>query len=203
MLETSASGEWARGGLHMERRKFVIGVGALASGTAAAVGTGAFSSVTAARNVDVRVASDANAYLRLEGAGGPNADYVEDDGTNGTLSIALDSTNPPTGGGQGVNPDAVTEIDYLFIVENQGTQEVDVDIDKFGNNAGLVEFWATNDDTQSDPYSSGERLDGSGNAVTLGTGDNVYVSIKVDTKGQNVGSGDELLDSVMVNAVET
>lgn len=176
----------------MQRRKFVIGMGALASGTAAAVGSGAFSSVTASRDVDVAVADDASAYLRLEGAGGANSEYVTGDGNGGTLTIDLSSNNPTDAGGEGVNPDAITEIDDLFVIENQGTQEVDVDFSKTGDNASRVSF-----------YPDGEAYDGDSLAtspVTLGPGDSTTVSVEVDTEGSGLGDGDELLDSVTVSA---
>lgn len=177
----------------MQRRKFVIGMGALASGTAAAVGSGAFSSVTATRNVDVNVADDASAYLRLEGTGGANSDYVTEDGNGGTLEIDLSPSNDGvTGGGEGVNPDAVTQIDNLFVIENQGTQEVDVDLSKSGDNADRVEFYPDGEAYGGEPLSS--------SAVTLGAGDSATISLEIDTEGSGLGDGDELLDSVTISA---
>lgn len=176
----------------MQRRKFVIGLGALASGAAAAVGTGAFSSVTASRDIDVEVADDANAYLRLEGTDGANSEYVTADGNGGTLTIDLSSNNTLSSGGEGVNPDAVTQIDDLFDVENQGTQEVTISLDKTGENADLVGFYS--DDEAYD----GDSLSESG--VTLTPGESATVSLEIDTEGEGVGDGDELLDSVTFDA---
>ncbi|WP_082238260.1 DUF1102 domain-containing protein [Halorubrum tebenquichense] len=182
----------------MERRKFVVGLGALASGSAAAVGTGAFTSVTATRDIDVEVADDASAYLRLEGTGGANSDYVTDDGNGGTLAISLASGNSSevSGGGDGVNPDAVTQIDDLFTIENQGTQEVNVSISKTGDNSGLVSF-----------YPEGEAYDGnslSGTDLTLSAGTGSDIWVEVDTEGaSNLSDGDELLDSVTFTAEAT
>ncbi|WP_128904681.1 DUF1102 domain-containing protein [Halorubrum amylolyticum] len=180
----------------MERRKFVIGLGALASGSAAAVGTGAFTSVTATRDIDVEVADDASAYLRLQGTGGANSDYVTDDGDGGTLAISLDSGNSSDvgdGGGEGVNPDAVTKIDNLFDIENQGTQEVDVSITKTGDNSDLVTF-------HPGGYSNSAL---SSSAKTLGTGGDTAIYVKVDTEDEGVSDGDELLDSVTFTAEAT
>lgn len=168
-------------------------MGALASGTAAVVGSGAFSSVTATRDVDVEVADDASAYLRLEGAGGANSDYVTQDGNGGTLKIDLSSSNDGVaGGGEGVNPDAITQIDDLFVVENQGTQEVDVDISKSGDNADRVEFYPDGQAYSGEPLSS--------SAVTLAPGDSATISLEVDTEGSGLGDGDQLLDSVTFSA---
>ena len=176
----------------MQRRKFVIGVGALASGAAAAVGTGAFSNVTATRDIDVEVADDASAYLRLQGTGGANSEYVTDDGTGGTLSIDLSSSNATDAGGEGVNPDAVTQIDDLFEIENQGTQEVEISLDKSGDNADLVEFYPDDEAYAGDSFADA--------TIALGPGEDAVVSLEIDTEGENVGDGDELLDTVTFNA---
>ncbi|SER20414.1 Protein of unknown function [Natrinema salaciae] len=160
---------------------------------AAAVGSGAFSSVTATRDVDVDVADDASAYLRLEGTGGANSDYVTDDGNGGTLTIDLSPSNGGvTGGGEGVNPDAITRIDDLFVVENQGTQAVDVALSKSGANAGTVEFYPDSRAYSGDPLSN--------SAVTLAAGSSATISLEVDTEGEDLGDGDELLDAVMFSA---
>lgn len=173
-------------------------MGALASGAAATLGTGAFSSVTATRDVDVEVADDASAYLRLEGAGGANSEYVTDDGNDGTLTIDLNSDDATKG--DGVNPDAVTEIDNLFVVENQGTQEVDVSItkssgDSSDSNEDLVTFHPSTGDYTVSPLSD--------SAVTLSPGDSTPVSVKVDTTDSGLGKDDTLLDSVTFNANAT
>ncbi len=116
----------------MERRTFVLSVGALAGGGSLALGTGAFSSVEAERDFDVAVSEDASAYLGIEPASGPNGNYanVTD---NDTLAIDLTEENDNIGsgiaGGEGLNADAVTGILDVFTLRNQGTQEVEVDVD--------------------------------------------------------------------------
>jgi len=111
----------------MQRRKFVIGMGALASGAAAAVGTGAFSSVEANRDVSVELAGDADAYLALTAE---RDDIISDVGDDETLDIDLGSQETDEGG-TGFNDDAVTEIDGVFKIENQGTQDgVDLSLDE-------------------------------------------------------------------------
>jgi len=105
----------------MRRRKFTIGLGALAAGSAAAVGTGAFTSVEAGRSVEIDVADDADSFLALEGKDTPNGnEYVEDDGTDGTLALDFSETEL----GDGLNQDAETIIRDVFEIANQGTQEV-------------------------------------------------------------------------------
>ena len=105
----------------MERRKFVIGAGALATGSAAAVGSGAFTSVDASRDAEVNVAADNAAYLALSSDG----EYVEDDGDEGEITIDLGGPTNDSGG-EGFNEDAVTVVEGVFDIDNQGTQDATV-----------------------------------------------------------------------------
>lgn len=169
----------------MQRRKFVIGMGALASGAAAAVGTGAFTSVTASRDIDVAVADDANAYLKLEGK---NSHYVVDDGNGGTLAIDMTGNNPTNAGGTGVNPNAVTEFGDLFEIANQGTQPVTVDVSKSGNYPNAVTFEDGNGNSLA-------------NGIDLDPGESATISMVVDTTSGSIGANEQLLDSVIFHAV--
>lgn len=110
----------------MNRRNFVLSVGALAGG-GIAIGTGAFSSVQAERDVTVTVADDASAYLGIRPGDGPNGDYVDEtDGDALAVSLTEDNDNVGSGiaGGEGLNANAITGIADLFAVRNQGTQEI-------------------------------------------------------------------------------
>jgi hypothetical protein len=106
------------------RRKFLAGLGALASGSAAAVGTGAFTSVEADRGVTVDIADDANSYLSLTASDGPNADYVDE--SENTLEVAIDERLVS---GSGLNDDARTIIRDVLQITNQGTQDIYVWVD--------------------------------------------------------------------------
>lgn len=110
----------------MERRKFVLSTGALAAGGSLALGTGAFSSVEAERDVAVSVVGDADAYLGIQPSDGPNGEYARTL-DNGELAIDLtDSNDEVSGGGAGINTNAVTAIADVFRIRNQGTQPVNV-----------------------------------------------------------------------------
>lgn len=115
----------------MNRRTFTVGLGALVGG-GAAVGTGAFSSVTAARDFDVVVSGDAGAYLGLQPHPGPNGAYT-DTTPQDTLAVDLTSSNSNIGsgiaGGEGVNANALSLLLDVFQITNQGTQDIEVDVD--------------------------------------------------------------------------
>ena len=107
----------------MNRRKFVIGAAGTALGGSALVGSGAFSSVEADRDVEVAVADDSAAFLALE-PGVKNGAYAQE--TGGTLEINFDAGADVAG--EGFNNDATTILNDVFRVRNQGTQDVKVDI---------------------------------------------------------------------------
>ena len=86
----------------MERRKFVVGLGALAAGSSAAMGTGAFTQMTTdGRDMTVDVVNDDVASIALvPGANSDKVSYIDGDGD---LTIDL-------GAGDGIN----TNSHYLF-----------------------------------------------------------------------------------------
>ena len=122
--------ERGRGHTTMERRKFVVGLGALASGSAAAMGTGAFNAVNANRGVSVEVADDSSAFLGLNAT----SKYSSESGS-GQLNINLDSAS--SGNGTGINADATTNILNVFEITNNGNQEVAISIDSASLNNAL------------------------------------------------------------------
>ncbi|WP_226011693.1 hypothetical protein [Halomicrobium salinisoli] len=113
----------------MDRRQFVASLGVIAGGGAAAMGTGAFSSVQAERDVSVSVADDSSAYLAIRPTDEPNGNYADDTG-NGELAIDLSDSNGNVdngiAGGEGLNTNALTTMADVFEVVNQGTQTVEL-----------------------------------------------------------------------------
>ena len=154
----------------MDRRKFVVGLGALASGSAAAVGTGAFTSVSANRNVSVNVTDDANAYLSLRATNDPNGIHVEQSSDGEVMIDVGDSGND----GDGVNPNAVTEFDDLIAIRNKGTQDVWVWAEDNNSNDATLLYYPSN--------RQGQSFEGSSNAqkVPVGGGP-TKLGLEVDT----------------------
>ena len=103
-----------------KRRKFLAGLGALASGSAAAVGTGAFTTASAERRMEVRVASDSNGYIGLFPT---DSRYASTDGDQISLDFSeLDGYNDDPGigtfdGGKGLNPSSTFRFDDLFRIQ--------------------------------------------------------------------------------------
>ena len=116
----------------MKRRKFVIGLGATSAAGAAALGTGAFTSVEASRDVTVEVAGDGDAYLVIEpgdaanDADADNGQYAAI-GSDGQFFLDFTPDNNEVDG-SGFNPEAVTGIEDVFVVQNQGTNPINLSL---------------------------------------------------------------------------
>jgi len=190
----------------MERRKYLLGLGSLAAGGAAAMGTGAFTSVEADRMVQIDVSGDAGAFLRLEGNDTPNGnEYVVDDGTGGT-TLSLDFSNTDQGG-TGLNQNADTTIRDIFTIENQGTQEVYIGVTGLPDGMSIY----ADEDGGSIPGSAGVTLNqdaqgkGSNNLPQLPPGGSlarVGVIFRVDNEIGDGGVADALDDfdgSITIN----
>ncbi len=180
----------------MERRKFIAGLGSLTAVGAAGIGTGAFSSVTADRTVNVGVTGDAGAYL---GLATPNSDVgyapTNDVGsfTKGTnddiIKFRLSKSNG-TVSGDGVNPAALTNIYGLIGVQNQGTQPVDFYIEKtntgIGTDTDRVGVFAGKNTNTGGPAHIAEsnEISGKSGSIVLDTGENAVISLQVDTQAE-------------------
>ena len=100
----------------MNRRNVLIGLGAVAAGGGAALGTGAFSQVQADRTVNVGVSNDAGALLQIsEGAGASGVVGLESDSGDGNASII-------TFDEQNLNADAITTYENALEVANDGEE---------------------------------------------------------------------------------
>jgi hypothetical protein len=155
----------------MRRRNLLLGLGTAAGG-AGAVGSGAFTSVSAQRDVAVSVTDDADALLRLEPGTGENADAFATV-TDGTVGLDFSSTDA---GGSGLGTSSTYQFDGLLRVQNQGTQRVYVFAQLSGGVADDELYFYPG----SDPTT---RLrDGTDEVVPLDPGETVELGVFVDTE---------------------
>ncbi|WP_152420949.1 glycoside hydrolase family 97 catalytic domain-containing protein [Halorubrum coriense] len=157
----------------VNRRQLLMLLGGAAG--ASAVGTGAFSSVTANRDVSVQVAGDADAFLRLAPSSGPNGEYAT---VTDTGQLGLDFSDTDSGG-QGLGPDSVYVFDDVFEITNQGTQTI--------YTWGTLDFSDTPFDSDSIYFYRGgnqdERLRNSeGDVPTLAVGESQSIGVYIDTE---------------------
>ena len=175
----------------MKRRNFIAGLGALSAGGAAALGTGAFSSVEAERDVSVELADDADAYLALEST----SQYAEPNG-DGVLELdfgtQVDVDDEELG--EHVGEDSTyffgsgSSDRNVFEVENQGTQEVEVSPGR------QVLYFDGDGDIVNDPEPAELAFDlriTGDSAVTLGPGESVgyYLAIVTTEDAPDTAEG--------------
>lgn len=171
-------------------------MGSLAAGGAAAIGTGAFTQVSANRGVKVNLAGDGNALLALRSSSSRNRndEYVVYE-NDGTLSIDISGTNPNLSA-SGINDDAVTIIRDMFDIVNQGPNPVfvwhetnadDGDSDANDGNAaapfGLFADLPANKEPGAPPRQSGPG----GVSTGLGEGEKAQDALSSE-EGNNLGS---------------
>ncbi|WP_144799610.1 hypothetical protein [Halorubrum depositum] len=113
------------------RRKFIAGLGALATGSAAAVGTGAFTTARVDRSISVDVAGDNAAYLGLD----PSiSEYAVQQ--NKKMQLVFDGSNGQNG--DGLNPDSDTGFHNVFRIVNNGTNTIRAQLQDVPSDSPMV-----------------------------------------------------------------
>ncbi len=183
----------------MKRRRFVVGVGGLASATSLTLGTGAFTSVDAARRLTVETAGDNNALLALSQRGDGKRSI--EDGSPERVEFSLPGLDERLGDPDlGLGTDSVYEFDGdadesddpaptegLLRIENRGTQRVNVYSDHETDSELEVELYDV-----ADPDETALRDD----PVLLDEGGFVDTGFRVRTFDADVGTFDETLTIV-------
>lgn len=154
----------------MQRRKFVIGLGSIAAGGAAAMGTGAFTSATVKdRGFTADITADDVALVGLE----PTSPYAD---ISGDEELVLNITD--------LNEDSDFSFEDLFILRNNGNATLDFAMDLSGSSGVTSAIQAV--PTTGGADSSPNLLDDS-QPVTLGPGKGVYVGVDLTVGDDNGG----------------
>ncbi|WP_262175038.1 hypothetical protein [Haloarcula laminariae] len=185
----------------MNRRTLIAGFGSLASGSVFAIGTGAFTSVSAGRSVSVSVAADDEAFLKLEERGEGRRSY-EDGNT-----VGFDIPGPDDDDYGGTDPeglgtdsvyqfgdDAAHDESGLFSITNQGTQPVEV-YSTQETTSGLPEVTIYDVDT-------GDLLTEDSPSEAIEVGEQLNCGLEIDTQDVPVRE-DEYDISLVINAIVT
>jgi hypothetical protein len=164
----------------INKRKWVAALGLVAVMTGVVFGTGAFTQVEAERTVDVDVADDSEAFLGIYETTG---NYTQT--TSGTSTVEITLNDSSSANGIGVNDRAVTTVDSVINISNQGTQPVDISVENAPTGVNLTGVPA--------------------NGVSVGT--NVTVGVNVSTDPDVDISGGQLSGDIQqgitINATAT
>ena len=180
-----------------KRRKFLAGLGALASGSAAAVGTGAFSTMSSgSRTTNVQVTEDANSFIGLEGV----APWANGDSTDGG-KLALDFSGAFQYGynREGINPGSTYTFDDVFRLQN-GLGGKNADGDKLAPKPVVyIEVKNFDEDVDIDFYISstgnfsgkdstprlahGTSITGEQNSVRMNVPETFWIGVEIKSTG--------------------
>jgi hypothetical protein len=155
----------------------------------AALTTGAFSALIADRTATVSTTGDADALLALQPENEAYARVEE-----GTLTVAIDgSFDAETG--EGVNANALTQVEDVFRITNQGSFEIEVWITTSGRHTGTVMFYDGPPDDESRT-----AIDHPHTSHVLGPGEDLVVSMGIDTRGLYSTRSEQLIDRITIHA---
>jgi hypothetical protein len=172
----------------MRRRKVLAGLGSIAAGGAAAMGTGAFSIVSAGRSLSVNTSGDLSAYLGLD----PTISEYASINSNGQMELQFDGSNGQNGAG--LNDEANSLFQNVFRIINQGTNSINVVLNGLATGDPMdpiTVYWTDNlVDVNSPGYGEMNVLNGSPNPLgdesygtssalpTLAPGDDIYIHLE-------------------------
>ena len=199
----------------MPSRRAVLGSPkGLFAGATGLIVTGAFDTAEADRTAEVELAGDAAALLGIEPVEGPNSEYAEI--TGGTSTIDISTTDQDA---DGVNQNAVTVINPILEVTNNGSDPVEIGFadelvenrESFGSgvqpatHAGdeeaFLTLWGPYDGETGDPITK-DRLNATGFNNTSGLIDNSFSYDFEDPEKRTAGPGDTLKIGATVDTRE-
>ena len=190
----------------MQRRKFVVGLGSLAAGGAAAMGTGAFTSFEATRDFEVDLSGDTEAQVGLT-PGNENGEYAQlVGGTSPDQTLAIELNGQAPGDGNGVNANAIYTFEDLFRIANQTPErkEFYIEFSKSGGAYSAGSNVSPGDIDIEFRDSGGNSLVGSSNSATVSPGTSLHVTFFIDTTGvpdnADISSAGQLLEEVTIFA---
>jgi hypothetical protein len=175
----------------MKRRRLLQSLGLLAGGSALTVGSGAFTSVQAERKVEIAVADDDDAYLKLD----PNDEsgQIRSTTSSGELQFYVPGAAPGGPSGDGVNPNSTYVFSPLLEIENQGVDTIEV-------------FSETPDDLPTGlerialTGPNNAVFDGEQNAITLTPGQRIDSGLLIETSADAVPKSERYEASIRIQA---
>ncbi|TKX84016.1 hypothetical protein EXE43_21185 [Halorubrum sp. SS5] len=171
------------------------------AGGGALLGTGAFTTVTAERTVNVETAGDASAFLGLtpadrDGSGGN--EYVDSPG-DGTIEITLVNNDDTDGNASGLNQNAKTVFRNLVTITNNGTQDVETLNLEFITGGDLTESEL---DSVFDFTVSPSGNGNNGSQSTIDNGDDV-ISDSYYSDNSPLSAGESINFGISINLLDS
>jgi hypothetical protein len=149
----------------MNRRNVLIGLGAVAAGGGAVLGSGAFSQVEADRTMTVQFSDDSSAELTLSPTSTYASTETSNDSANGASTLLIEFSN--------LNDNALSTFDGVFDITNNDSTGADHDVQVLSGgdvDGSVIDFQNSNGNTLVDT------------PQTVTNGSSISVSIEIDTR---------------------
>jgi hypothetical protein len=205
----------------MQRRKFLASVGSLAAGSAAAIGTGAFTTGEVKRGATIRVSNDdTDAKLGFStkvnyggySGGDGRSEYAKV--TGGVLEIDFSGSDAPGKSESGMNPNgSIYHFNKVFRIINQGekTVLVGMDIGNLRSQAALKKVDVSTNrgggadlDTTLDFSSDPPTINNKQTGAILDPGESLLVNFRFETADKTgYDTPFESTPMVSIGAVDT
>lgn len=178
----------------MNRRRVLLGIGALVSSGTALVGSGAFSTVEAERGLTVDVVADEDAYLRFtDQLAGADSDAFSTGADDGAIQFQF--TDDIIGiQGNGLGSDSRYEFSNVFAAQNEGGRAIQLFGEYSEDDVATVKLLQTSP-VSSDPGRVDPNAQGKSTPLTkdnpsdeLRPGEAVALGFLIDTDGVDVGN---------------
>ena len=184
----------------MQRRKFVVGMGSLAAGASAVMGTGALSESTMERGVGGQYAGDQSAYVKAipcDNSG--NGNYLSYNGSNEMYldfgNIVGEETNGTASEyrGNGVNRDSVNYFDGIFRIQHGNPDE---DFEYFVTVTSTYDrlLFFTSGQGNRTPLNSGSEVPLTSKEDKFALPTSKGIGVKLDLTDLGMSAGDSLSD---------
>lgn len=182
------------------KRRDILGLAATTLGASLTMGSGAFNTVRADREITVDIVNDVEAYLRIDPLGTTNKNdetLGRSDQPGMVTTIQFPGTYEEINDlveGDGAGPDSEYYFDNLVEVGNQGTNRIKV----FSASSGDITQVAIYDSSDEDRT----LLTDEDSGVELGTGDIFEAGIYINTHGMDTGEYEGTL-TFAANAIDS
>ena len=175
----------------MQRRKFVVGMGSLAAGASAVMGTGALSESTMERGFGGRFTGDGVAYVKaIPCNNSGNGEYLS---YNDAGRMYLDFGKFNGNRGKGLNTDSVNYFDGIFRIQHANPDgDFEYDVTVTSPNSRLVFFTSGKEGRTA--LSSGETVQLTTDKEKFGLPTSKGIGVKLDLTDLGMSGGDSLSD---------
>ncbi len=180
--------------MELNRRTVLLGLGTTGVAVGGAFGTGAFSSVEAARTVELNTSDDSSAVLSFSANSPAGDNIIATETESGATLIKVEQT--------ALNERATTQFTGALKITNNGGENVGLSVDPNDSDDPNSLIGTVLDIEDSGGTSIVDSASPGDNAIDLDAGAAVDLTIVIDLRNGNTGSAIDNINSIVFAARE-